>query len=244
MFRRHHHPREFRSRERTVSRALLRAWRVRGQLRPTMRRTYLLTRNLHLYVGLFISPFILLFAVSVFVLLHGGRSSGTPEAPPETRTVTGVRLQPGTASLQGRPRIEALRPVLDGLGVYGEVDFIRHVPSDRRIVIPVRVPGRETIVTIDYDNQVAVITSRPQPFGDALAYLHRMPGPHNVAPRGNAPFMRLWRVMADMTAYLIVFLTLTGVYLWTALRAERLVGFVLLIAGASSVSALVYALVR
>jgi hypothetical protein len=162
----------------------------------------------------------------------------------DARRLSADEVRPARRVQQGRPRIEALRPVLNGLGVYGEVDFIRHVPSDRRIVIPVRVPGRETIVTIDYDNQVAVITSRPQPFGDALAYLHRMPGPHNVALRGNAPFMRLWRVMADMTAYLIVFLTLTGVYLWTALRAERLVGFVLLIAGASSVSALAYALVR
>lgn len=40
-----------------------------------------------------------------------------------------------------------------------------------------------------------------------------MQGPHNVALRGNAPFMRLGRVMADLTAYLIVFVTLTGVYL-------------------------------
>ena len=32
-----------------------------------MRRLYLLTRDVHLYVGLFISPFILVFAVSVFV---------------------------------------------------------------------------------------------------------------------------------------------------------------------------------
>lgn len=115
----------------------------------------------------------MLFSVSVFVLLHGGRSGGSSEAPAEVRTVTGVRLPPGGASLQGRPRLEALRPVLDGLGVHGEIDFIRHVPLERHVVIPVRVPGRETTVTIDYGREVAVISSRVQPFGEALAYLHR-----------------------------------------------------------------------
>jgi hypothetical protein len=34
------------------------------------RRFYRVTRDLHLYFGLFISPFILVFAVSVFFLVH------------------------------------------------------------------------------------------------------------------------------------------------------------------------------
>ena len=43
------------------------------------KRFYLFTRDLHLYSGLFISPFVLLFAISVFVLVHPsnrGPSSG------------------------------------------------------------------------------------------------------------------------------------------------------------------------
>jgi hypothetical protein len=36
-----------------------------------MRRIYLITRDLHLYVGLFLSPFILVFSISVFYLVHG-----------------------------------------------------------------------------------------------------------------------------------------------------------------------------
>ena len=35
-----------------------------------MRRFYVVTKDLHLYFGLFISPFVLLFAVSVFFLVH------------------------------------------------------------------------------------------------------------------------------------------------------------------------------
>jgi hypothetical protein len=49
-----------------------------------LKPVYLVTRDLHLYAGLFISPFLVLFAVSVFVLVHptgfapsrSGRSAG------------------------------------------------------------------------------------------------------------------------------------------------------------------------
>src|SRR4029079_9472663 len=46
-----------------------------------MRRFYLITRDLHLYFGLFISPFILLFAISVFFLVHGLPRSVDPTEP-------------------------------------------------------------------------------------------------------------------------------------------------------------------
>lgn len=99
-----------------------------------MRRFYLLTRDLHVYVGLFISPFILVPAMSVFVLLHGTTGDAGAPASAASRTVTGVRLPVGAERLQGRPRLDALRRVLDDLGVHE--DFIRHVAPDRRLVIP------------------------------------------------------------------------------------------------------------
>ena len=34
------------------------------------KRFYLITRDLHLYFGLFVSPFVLVFAFSVFFLVH------------------------------------------------------------------------------------------------------------------------------------------------------------------------------
>jgi len=209
-----------------------------------MRRLYLITRDLHLYVGLIISPFILLFAVSVFFLVHGPPNRAMPVQSDESRTATGVTIPTGAARLQGRARVEALRPVLDSLGVNGEVDFIRHVAREHRLVIPVRVPGRETTVTLDYEQGTAIVSSRTQPFSDALVYLHKTPGPHNVDVRGNSPFMRLWRVLADATVYLLMFTTISGFYLWISLRAERRVGIALLLAGGCSFFGLVYVIAR
>ena len=50
--------------------------------------------------------------------------------------------------------------------------------------------------------------------------------------------------MADATAYLILFISVSGLYLWYVLRAERRVGFVLLLAGGLSLFGLAYALSR
>lgn len=130
--------------------------------------------------------------------------------------------------------------MLEQLDVRGEVDFVRHVANEHRLIVPVCLPDRDTIVSLDYDKRTATVTSRHQSLDDALVYLHKMPGPHNVDVRGNSRIMRLWRVLADATVYLLLFITLSGIYLWTALRAERRIGLVLILAGAVTFWGLVY----
>jgi hypothetical protein len=205
-----------------------------------MRRLYLITRDLHLYCGLFLSPFVLVFSVSVFYLVHGLAQRPAPGASDTSRTAANLSVPPDIAHLQGRARVDALRPVLEQLDVRGEVDFVRHVASEHRLIVPVRLPDRDTVVSLDYDKATATVTSRHQSLGDALVYLHKMPGPHNVDVRGNSRIMRLWRLLADATVYLLLFITLSGIYLWTALRAERRIGLVLILAGAATFWGLVY----
>ena len=60
---------------------------------------------------------------------------------------------------------------------------------------------------------------------ESLSYLHKMPGPHNVAIRGNWIGTQAWRVFADATIYLLLFISLSGIYLWWAIKAERRIGF-------------------
>jgi hypothetical protein len=205
-----------------------------------MRRLYLVTRDLHLYFGLFLSPFILAFSVSVFYLVHGLAQRPAPDASDDSRTVTNLSVPADIGRLQGRARVDALRPLLEQLGVHGEVDFVRHVATEHRLIVPVRLPDRDTIVSLDYEQRTATVTSRRQSVSDALVYLHKMPGPHNVDVRGNSWLMRAWRVVADATAYLLLFITVSGLYLWVALKAERRVGLLLILAGAGTFWGLVY----
>lgn len=206
-----------------------------------MRRFYLVTRDLHLYTGLFVSPFVLVFAISVFYLVHGLAMRPSPGRSDSSRTVGNIDVSPDVAGLQGRARVDALRRVLEQLDVQGEIDFVRHVAREHRLIVPVRLPGRDTVVTMDYEQRTAHVTRRNHPMREAVVYLHKMPGPHNADVRGNSGLVRRWRVVADVTAYLLLFITISGIYLWVALRAERRIGLLLLLAGAATFWGLVYA---
>jgi hypothetical protein len=200
-----------------------------------------LVRDLHLYAGLFLSPFVLLFAVSVVALVHSWRPGAA--APVAKRDVTDVVIPAGFETLRGRAQLAAAQDLLAGLGVQGEIGALRQIPRDRRFILTVAVPGRETTVDLSAAGRTAAISTRPTGLLDAAVYLHRMPGPHNADLRGNAAFMVAWRWLADTTVWLLLFLAASGVYLWAMLRTGRRLGLALLAAGAVSCGGLIYALV-
>lgn len=205
------------------------------------RRTYWIIRDLHLYAGLFVSPFVLVFAFSVFALVHPSRTPKSAASP--GRTVRNLFISSDVNKEIGSARLVAVRHVLDQCMVRGEIGFIQHLPKENRLVVPVTVPGRETIVTIDLKNRTAEISNRETGVMGSLALLHKSPGPHLVDIRMNWLPMRIWRWFADFTVYLTLFLSASGIYLWLLLRAERRVGVVLLAAGALSFVGIIYALI-
>ena len=205
------------------------------------KRLYPILRDLHLYFGLFVSPFVLVFAISVFFLVH----SWPPKASPAVngRVTMNLVLDPRLQQLSGRPLIDALRPTLDAVGVQGEVGWVQHLASEKRYIIPVSIPGRITTVVLDLEKRQAAIEERNTGLVDALVMLHKSPGPHLVGMRMNWLLMRVWWWLSDATVYLLVFTTLSGIYLWYVLRSDRKPGIAMLIAGALSFLSLVYALV-
>jgi hypothetical protein len=204
-------------------------------------RTYSVIRDAHLYAGLFLSPFIVLFALSVIFLVHSWFPGAG--AKPEVAPVQQLRLPANFAQMKGREQVEAAHIALDQIGLKGEIGFVRQFPKESRVVMPVSVPGRETIVDVDLESGAATLSTRDTGLWDAMVYLHKMPGPHNVAIRGNAAFIGVWSYFADITVYLLMFLTASGVYLWAVLRNERGIGMTLLVAGALSFGGLIYAVV-
>ena len=206
-------------------------------------RFYRVARDLHLYLGLFISPFVLVFSVSVFFLVH----SWIPKLAPETartRIVPALALPTDLPKLSGRPLVEALKPILASLNVPGEIGFVRHLVQEETFVIPVSIPGRATTVTINLARREATIVTRETGLADALMTLHKSPGGHGPDIRMNWFFMKAWRWFADATVYLTLFISISGIYLWYVLRAERKIGFILLFAGTLTFFGIAYALSR
>lgn len=204
-------------------------------------RFYRLVRDLHLYIGLFVSPFVLVFAISVFFLVHAWLPR-LGSVTPTTRVMSALPLPEDWQKLSGRPLIEALKPALEKVGVRGEVGFVRHLLKEEKLIIPVTIPGRETTVTVSLPSREATIVTRETGLADALVTLHKAPGPHGPDIRMNWFWMRVWRWTADATVYLFLFVSLSGIYLWYVLRAERRVGWLLLLTGGLTFFGMVYAL--
>src|SRR5437667_409673 len=96
-------------------------------------KLYPLTRDLHLYLGLFISPMVLVFALSVFFLVHAWIPGASKQ--PVSRTAVDLPVPAGVELMSGRDQVNALRGVLEAVGVRGEVNFIRRIPKEHRLVI-------------------------------------------------------------------------------------------------------------
>jgi len=203
-------------------------------------RFYRLTRDLHLYFGLFISPFVLVFSISVFFLVHAWIPRFAPETA-NTRVVSALALPEDLQQLSGRPLIDALKPTLQNMNVAGEIGFVRHIVNEQKLIIPVSIPGRATTVTINLTSREATVVTRETGLADALVTLHKSPGQHGPDIRMNWFFMKAWRWFADATVYLTLFISVSGIYLWYMLRAERKVGFILLFAGTLTFFGLAYA---
>lgn len=204
-----------------------------------MKVVYRWFRDFHLYAGLFISPFVLVFAASVFYLNHAKLTRG-PE--PQVETFRELRIPEGLDRAKGRQAIPGAKEILAQIGLRGEIGFLRYVAKDHHFIFPVTRAGVESTVDVDLRARTATVTRRNMRLWESLAYLHKMPGPHNTAIRGNWIGTNLWGWLADATVYLLLFISVSGIYLWWAIRAERKIGLTLLAAGAVTLSGLVYAI--
>ena len=82
--------------------------------------------------------------------------------------------------------------------------------------------------------------TRETGLADALITLHKSPGQHGPDIRMNWFYMKAWRWFADAAVYLTLFISVSGIYLWYMLRAERRVGLILLAAGTLTFFGLAY----
>ena len=201
---------------------------------------YRWTRELHLYMGLFVSPFVLMFAISVLFLNHAKVDTTAVDS---TTTESDIEIPADLAEAKGRQAVDLARRIVQHVGVTGEIGFVRYVRNEQRVVIPVSKPGLETIVVVDVTTRTATISRRNTSVLESTAYLHKMPGPHNVDLRGNWFWTEAWRWIADGTVYLLFFVSATGLYLWFTIKADRRTGLAVFGVGAASFLALIYGLV-
>lgn len=189
-----------------------------------MKNYFPLIRTLHVYFGLFISPFILIFSISVLAFNHMGllNKINPVKSLPEIRTKLEYIPTDTTDLLTAKA-------IIRKLDLKGEIDFI--MKNDDRISFPVNKPGLRTRVVVNTHTDSVSITRQMEGSMRAMNYLHIMPGQHNAKIRGNSLFLKIWRLLADAVVYLLLFLTLSGIFLWYFLESERKKGLYAIILG-------------
>ena len=192
------------------------------------KRFYQWTRKLHLYAGLFISPFLLLYAVSTIYLNHSVR----PKPVDEELGTMPLQLDPG---LEG---MDLVNEVLAQLELSGEIAGRGQVRNNQTVIRVAR-PGVIKVVSVNLADQQATVVERTNGLLGAINYLHFNPGLHRVPKWGMTLF---WGWLADATVYLTLFLTVSGIYLWLVIKAERKVGLLILGGGVASFVSLILAL--
>ena len=96
-----------------------------------MKKYYPLLRGLHLYFGLFITPFVLIFSISVLVFNHPGLIDIMSPIEPSTET----RMKLDKIPYDTTDLLTA-RAIIEKLEIEGEIDFINQ--NDDRISFPVK----------------------------------------------------------------------------------------------------------
>lgn len=81
---------------------------------------YRWTRDLHLYLGLFVSPFVVAFSVSVLFLNHAKVDT---TAATSVSTVQNVRIPAAIETARGREAVARSREIVEEVGVTGEIDL-------------------------------------------------------------------------------------------------------------------------
>lgn len=184
----------------------------------------LLLRRIHLYLALFLAPWILMYAASTFVMNHRELFRGPEPVPPPTfeleREITYDGVMPDGAT----PQQIALQLMasLDMEGAYG----LARGATAEKVVINRQHPVNPRRIT--YTAADRKITIEKMVFSGAgfLERMHRRRGfQHDYLLED------LWAASVDLTILGLLLLALSGIWMWWELRVTRRFGAVALGAG-------------
>ena len=159
---------------------------------------------------------------------------GDGPAEVERRTFS-VAVSEETSNLQLATQI--LRQV----DVSGEIMRVRDARATRRLVIPVERPGQKITVRADLTRGTAEIEREDT--GAGMRWSSCTPCRVRTTPTSAATGSSPGSGAGWPTHFLILFVTASGVYLWTAVRAERRNGLLFSGGGGASFLLIVMAIV-
>lgn len=194
-----------------------------------------------MHTGLFISPFILIFSISAFILNHNFIDwqddwqkwfFSVDDEVDKT-----VKFNFPSAD---NTKIDYAKDILKQINISGEVAGV--FGDSVQMYIPVTKPGYRISIKADLVAGLVYINSERTNLWKKLIWLHKMPGPHNANIRGNWINTRIWSSLVDISVLSLFFSSIAGIILWYYIKSERNIGLIALLIGFLSIASLVIGL--
>ena len=184
----------------------------------------LLLRRVHLYLGLFLAPWILMYAASTFVMNHRALFHGPPPDPPPQYNVEREFTYAGEMPEAGTPPQMALQ-LLATLNLDGAHTVTRSSTREKLIVNRLD-PLSPRRITYTAAGKHLLVERLPFTGTRFLEQMHRRRGYQH-----NYWLDDLWAASVDLTIAALILLALSGIWMAWTLRVTRPLGALALLSG-------------
>lgn len=179
-----------------------------------------LLRRIHLYLALFLTPWVLLYALSTLVMNHKQR----PATPPSWELLN-ERVYDGVFSATATPK-EIAAQLLASL----ELEGAHRISQTKEGLIQIQRLTATAPLRITYESATRKVKVEKQVVTPSawLETMHRRRGFQHPYFIDDA-----WAASVDLFIVGVLFWSLSGLWLWWELKATRIVGAIVLAAGIS-----------
>lgn len=187
-------------------------------------------RKFHIYVGLYFLLYIWLFSISGLLLNNPewAISNFWPD-----REVTDYKKHIDKPYESGDLAIA--KNLMSQLAIRGEVQNTGWGESLNEFYFQVRKPGRFFDIDANFEMNRADITETQVDARGALRMLHTFTGVNSqTEEKRNWILTKIWSFSMDALAAGLIFMVLSGLYMWILLRRKRFLGLIVLGLGTGS----------
>ncbi|MCC7146061.1 MAG: hypothetical protein IT443_06410 [Phycisphaeraceae bacterium] len=188
--------------------------------------------NLHLYLGLLCSPYLLIYGLSSLNFNH-------PLAftQPSDRIASTWTREIEYPRVESKSRENIAKATYEQLGLFGWVHpWSIQRDAEGNLHFTASRPGKEYAIDARYRQGHAEIAEKHTGLWTIIRNLH---GLGEAVP--GTRWLSTWNYFTEVTNWVVLFSAATGVYLWTYRRHERAIGWIMLLgAGALSLGMMMY----
>lgn len=194
-------------------------------------------RSIHLYTGLFLVPWMMVYATSAFLINHGpALREWLDIQPPKQEITREIDFTPGDSFPENQD--DQAAAILRHLDLDGAHRVLTGQSNARQLRLFRMCARGNYIVTWNRaEKRIVVQQQKPFSYFRLINFLHFKGGYGQPYPAHI-----VWAVIVDCVAVSIVFWVISGVYIWARRPSKRLLGGIALLGGIGLFIALVLAL--